>query len=255
VVITAGVDLATEPERTALATIDWSAGAAAVREVSVGVTDAEILSAVRDVDKLGIDCPLGWPDEFVEFFHQHHQGHAAGPEDVAGRDWRRRLAYRTTDRAVRAAIGLQPLSVAADRIGLTAMRAASLLGHLAADGRPVDRSGRGIVAEVYPAASLRCWDLPYRGYKRDEGSALRARLVVALTARAPWLDLGRHQQLCLDSDDALDAVVAALTSRAAALSLVATPNPDQVDSARREGWIMWPTCTLEALGETGPPLA
>ena len=57
--------------------------------------------------------------------------------------------------------GLTPLSVAADRIGLTAMRAAGTLSRLAAEGRPVDRAGNGIVVEVYPhlfgvGASLSC---------------------------------------------------------------------------------------------------
>ena len=44
------------------------------------------------------------------------------------------------------------------------MRCAGLLSKLASRGQPVDRAGTGAVAEVYPAASLKCWSLPYRGY-------------------------------------------------------------------------------------------
>jgi hypothetical protein len=86
---------------------------------------------------------------------------------------RRRLAYRATDRAVREATGLQPLSVAADRIGLTAMRAAGLLAGLATAGQPVDRTGSGIVLEVYPAASLYSWGLSHREYNGKERQSAR----------------------------------------------------------------------------------
>jgi hypothetical protein len=48
-----------------------------------------------------------------------------------------------------------PLSVATNRIGLAATRCAGLLARLAADGRPVDRAGTGVVVEVYPAAALK----------------------------------------------------------------------------------------------------
>ncbi len=45
------------------------------------------------------------------------------------------------------------LSVAADRIGLTTMSAANLLGGLAAERNPVERADAGVVG-LYPAASL-----------------------------------------------------------------------------------------------------
>lgn len=113
--ITAGVDLATEDSRTAMATIAWGDGRADVRSLSLGVTDAAIASAVGEVTKLGIDCPLGWPDDFLRFLTAHHKGSAVAPADVAGKELRRVLAYRETDRAVKVATGLQPLSLAADR--------------------------------------------------------------------------------------------------------------------------------------------
>ncbi len=111
--------------------------------------------------------PAGLPEDFLRFLQAHHTGQLVAPRDLAGRDWRRRLAYRATDRAVTARTGLRPLSVAADRIGLTPMRAAGLLAELAAQGRPVDRTGSGVVVEVYPAASLHRWGLPHQQYKSD----------------------------------------------------------------------------------------
>jgi hypothetical protein len=78
------------------------------------------------------------------------------PGGLTGRQWRRRLAWRVTDEVVRAETGLIPLSVAADRIGHTAMRCTGLLAQLARQGQPVDRCGRGVLVEVYPATSLKC---------------------------------------------------------------------------------------------------
>jgi predicted nuclease with RNAse H fold len=245
-VITVGVDLAAEAATTAMATVEWTTGSAEVSDMAVGVKDEEIVWAVASADKLGIDCPLGWPDMFVDFINEHHAGHVIRPTQVAGKAWRQRLAYRATDHAVRSTTGLIPLSVAADRIGLTAMRAAGLLADLAAAGRPVDRSGSGVVVEVYPAASLKCWKLPHRGYKGSKNREVRRGLVEQLAASAPWLRLGRSAELCVESDDALDAVIAALTARAALLGHVADALSLR-GQAEREGWIALPTGQLDAL--------
>lgn len=118
-----------------MAVLRWSVTGAAVQSLLLDVDDAAITNAATDADKLGIDCPLGWPDDFLLFLQEHHAGQLVAPQQVAGRDWRRKLAYRATDRAVRERTGLTPLSVAADRIGLTAMRAAGILSRLATAAR------------------------------------------------------------------------------------------------------------------------
>ncbi|MBK6871390.1 MAG: DUF429 domain-containing protein [Kineosporiaceae bacterium] len=251
--ITAGVDLATEPAKTATATITWTAGRAVVSSVLLGADDDDILNSIAGVDVLGIDCPLGWPDDFVAFLQAHHNGHVVAPVDVIGRDWRRRLANRATDRQVHLVCGVTPLSVAADRIALTAMRAAGILARLADEGRPVDRSGSGVVVEVYPAASLKIWQLPHQGYKRAENQLVREQLIASLLVAAPWLDLGSSSDLCVRSDDALDAVIAALTARAHKLGLTTTPAAGlQREQATREGWIALPTQPLSTLVRTPP---
>jgi predicted nuclease with RNAse H fold len=246
-VLTVGVDLAAEPAGTALATIEWSSGRAGLVGIHVGVEDRAIVDAVTEAGKAGVDCPLGWPAAFVEFVRAHHAGHVVAPTDVRGLAWRRRLAYRVTDEVVHRTVGRLPLSVAADRIGHTAMRAAALLAVLAERGCPVDRSGTGVVVEVYPAASLRVWGLPDRGYKRTANLPRLAELVDRLQTQAPWLDLGAYEARCRASDHAFDAVVAALTARATALGLATRPGREHLDTARTEGWIAVPTSSLNDL--------
>ena len=248
-VITVGVDLAAEPKGTAVALIDWSGRRAVVRDLVIGADDALVLSTIASADKIGIDCPLGWPVPFVEFISGHRAGHVAIPPGGSGRDWRRTLAYRVTDEAVHQLIGLQPLSVAADRIGHTAMRCAALLAKLEQLGQPVDRGGFGAVVEVYPAASLRQWGLPYRGYKGTRNAAVLADLLDALLAGAPWLGISEFDSLCRRSDHAIDAVVASLTARAAFLNLTTIPPPEQADLAAAEGWIAVPTSPLSELSQ------
>lgn len=248
-VITVGVDLAAEPKGTAVASIDWSGRRAVVRDLVIGADDALVLTTIASADKIGIDCPLGWPVPFVEFISGHRAGHVAIPPDGSGRDWRRTLAYRATDEAVHQLIGLQPLSVAADRIGHTAMRCAALLAQLEQLGQPVDRRGFGAVVEVYPAASLRQWRLPHRGYKGPRNAAILADLLDALLAAAPWLEISEFDSLYRRSDHAIDAVVASLTARAAFLNLTTTPPPEQAGLAAAEGWIAVPTSPLSELSQ------
>ncbi|MGP3959179.1 DUF429 domain-containing protein [Nonomuraea sp. 3N208] len=245
--VTVGVDLAAEAVRTAVAWLDWSAGRARLVRVEVGADDALIVEAVMSAGRAGIDCPLGWPDRFVDFITAHRAGHVSVPEGLAGRAWRRDLALRVTDQVVYEQTGLTPLSVSADRIGHATMRCAAVLAELARRGRPVDRRGGGVIVEVYPAACLKRWGLPYRGYKRAANLGELSRLVDRLLEAAPWLDLGEYEAICRASDDATDAVVSALAARASALGLVTVPTAEQAGVAATEGWIALPTTPLNSL--------
>ena len=69
--ITAGVDLAAMPERTALASIEWERTRAVIRDLVCPAGDDVILEAIERAGKTGIDCPLGWPDAFVDFVAAH----------------------------------------------------------------------------------------------------------------------------------------------------------------------------------------
>jgi predicted nuclease with RNAse H fold len=251
-VLTVGVDLAAEPVNTAVTRILWTSGRAEIQGLVIGADDAVLVAEIGAADKAGIDCPLGWPRRFVEFVAQHQADAFVAPVDVAGRDWRRLLANRETDLVTRDVIGLVPLSVAADRIGVAAMRCAGLQARLAAEGRPVDRSGAGVVVEVYPAAALKHWELPFRRYKGAVNAGVRDEMVDRLAAAAPWLRFAAFEEACRRSDHALDAVVAALNARAAALGRVTGPSVAQAAAARTEGWIALPTDSLAGLIHVRP---
>ncbi|WP_345477300.1 DUF429 domain-containing protein [Nesterenkonia rhizosphaerae] len=242
---TAGVDLAAGNKRTALAVIEWNPQGARVEQLTLNVDDAEIVRVAQQVAKVGIDCALGWPDEFVSFVSAHAKLTHAEPVD-GGMEWRRTLAYRETDRHVRLQTGRWPLSVSTDRLGLTAMRCAGLLGRLASSGLIVDRSGsRGVVVEVYPGATLRCWEWDLTDYRVNP--AVRRTLIQQMEREAPWIDFGSHAELMVTSGDAFDAVLAAFTARAAARGLCIPPPVEHRLRAEREGWIALPSCGLGAL--------
>jgi predicted nuclease with RNAse H fold len=241
---TVGVDLAAQAKHTAVAVIEWEDGRARVLDVEIPADDDALLRRSAHADKVGIDCPLGWPEPFVEFLCAHRVKAPRVPADGSGVQAWRLLAYRRTDEHVRTISGLVPLSVATDRIGLTAIRAARLQALLAQRGHDVDRSGSGLIVEVYPAAGLKLWGLPHNRYKgraRHEGLGA---LVDAVISAAPWLDLGDHEQLCRRSDHAFDAVVAALLARAAARGFTEMPEGADRATAAMEGWIALPSCTL-----------
>ncbi|KNC19723.1 branched-chain amino acid aminotransferase [Arthrobacter sp. RIT-PI-e] len=242
----AGVDLAAETRGTACALLDFSAPTVKI-EVRLGVPDADIAALAPSVQNLGIDCAFGWPDDFLAFLTRHAAGHPVAASEDQGMAWRRRLAYRATDRAVRELTGRWPLSVATDRLGLTALHCAVLLDHVGQTlGSPVDRAGGGVAVEVYPAATLRLWGFDTKGYKTD--ATVRGMLLETLAARAPWVafDAGTRE-LMVHSDDAFDAVVAALAARAHALGLTHPVPPECAAQAFREGWIALPAGRLEDL--------
>ena len=83
------------------------------------------------------------------------------------------LTMRRTDVFVHEQLRLTPLSVSADRIAHVAFRCAVLLAKLDAADAPVDRSGSGPVAEVYPAALAADPDLPALQVKVAAGGVVR----------------------------------------------------------------------------------
>jgi hypothetical protein len=234
-VLTVGVDLASQPARTAACQVRWVNDRAEVEELKVGVDDDRILELARLGDKLGIDVPLGWPDAFVTSVTAHH----------AGRAWpgssQRSLCFRETDRLVHRETRRPPLSVSSDRIAIPAMRAAAVLSVLAASGMLVDRAGRRVVVEVYPAAALRRWGLPASGYKGRDRQDQRRGLIQQLLARAVCLRPSAVVMAQCEADDnALDALIAALVARAAACGLCEPVPAEALPLAEKEGWIALP---------------
>ncbi len=159
-----GIDLAAEPPDTAACEIIWLADGARGRLYTDRLDDDRLLALIGSADKVGIDCPFGWPQPFVNAVVAHAHGQAWPGRGQPGPGHRRSLRYRLTDEIVHQQVGIWPLSVSTDRIGVTAMRCAALLDALAAVGQPVDRTSDGRAVEVYPAAALKYWGLPHQGY-------------------------------------------------------------------------------------------
>ncbi len=254
--ITAGVDLSSQTAGTASCVIEWSPGRAIVTHLKVDVDDRAITALIRSVDKLGIDVPLGWPLAFAKAVAQH-SSQGSWPVDYAHAD---ALAYRyrRTDLWVWKALRTSPpLSISTDRIAIPAMRAAAVLSGL---GQKVALDGSGVVVEVYPAAALRRWGFAWRGYKRKEQADARRLLVERVLGQtAAWLGVApAESELCLASDDAFDALVAALVARAVAAGLAEPIPAEESAAARKEGWIAVPReGSLDLLahglpGSTGP---
>ena len=237
---TLGIDLASQPENTAICTIEWAGGAAEVRTLLHGrprtSLDDAALREQFDAGhaKIAIDAPLGWPDPFVHAVAAHHRGEPwPVPHDLDG------LTRRATDRFVRDEAKKLPLSVSTDRIAYCAMRCAALLS-----GRDEPRDGSGLVVEAYPDAALRCWLKPsfdarpvptYKGVNaRDRRELLISRLLAGLGSD---FSIGGFRDACVASDDCLDALLCALVARAAAQNETIKPKTDeQVRLAPTEGW-------------------
>jgi hypothetical protein len=61
-----------------------------------------------------------------------------------------------------------------------------------------------------------------------------------MQGKARWLILGGYEDMCRNSDHAVDALIAALTARAATLELIKPLSAAQKVLAEAEGWIAIP---------------
>ena len=248
-----GIDLAAGSKNTYACVLKHTGGALGAEFVA-RCDDATLLELARKHKKVTVDAPFGWPNEFVGAVNAHRAGEGwPAPDDESPEIFRASLSFRVTDRVVMHT--RRPLSVSTDKLGVTAMRCAFLL-HRWSTARSVDRTGRGKFVEVYPAGALVRWGLAGSGYK-GKNHVARVALLDALLQRLGALELsGRDRALCEATDDALDALVAALVGRAALLGLTDPPPSAHRDTAAREGWIHMPLRgSLPFLGRTKPALA
>jgi predicted nuclease with RNAse H fold len=240
--VTIGIDLSADPKKTALCIVDWEARAVRLRMRPVH--DEHIVEEVRNADAAAIDVPLGWPDAFVDALRCHSEHLDWPPLGVEPPADRKPLRFRATDLHVQSA-GARPLSVSTDRIGVSAMRGARIQALLEGDGVAVDRSGMsGRLSETYPAAALRAWGLVCEGYKGKDGATVRVRLLQSLFAECGVFAPAAADCLSGCDDDDLDAFVCAVVARAVQLGNTNPPRPDELEVARREGWIHVPNAAL-----------
>lgn len=241
-----GVDISVDPAKTFVAVTEWTPTRAMVVEVRGGCDD-DTIAAYAERGLMGIDCALGWPDPFVEFVATAQRGleQPVLADDAAA--WRRSLSLRATDQFVFEATGQRPLSVSTDRLGVVAMRVASLLAQLRGSGAPITKDATDPrVVEVYPAAALRAWSIECRGYKKS--AEVRRGVVEALEAALPSLvwEAGTREW-CIEVDHALDALLASLVVRAVVLGRYTPPPVNLRDRALREGWIAVPSVAVAEL--------
>jgi predicted nuclease with RNAse H fold len=245
---TVGIDLAAQPKNTGICLVEWTGDEARILSAEANVSDSSILDLIEAADVSGIDAPLGWPDAFVEFIASQHKDEftaVAGDQD----EWRRNLAFRLTDLVITRdeELKARPLSVSTNLIAYPAFRAAALLAQVRDRGIPVDRSGAGRIVEVYPAAALKVWRQRYQSYKGRTGVIMRAIMLDDIKESAPWLNTNGFEADLVKSDHVLDALICAFVARAAATGRGTQPTDDQRARARREGWIVVPTCHFSEL--------
>lgn len=230
---TLGVDLAAGRATTAACVITWNQDQAVVDEPIRRLDDAQLLGLLVDLqpgDRAGVDCPFGWPIDFVDAIAAHADGQPWPGRGEDSAKYRARLRLRLTDRRVAAVARRPPLSVSFDKLGAAAARWAHLADALAARGRSVDRTGAGLVAEVYPAVARLRWNLSM------------SRSVAELKTALPSLQFADPSGVTAyeHNEHAFDALVAALVARAVALDLTELPRPSERPTAAIEGWIHLP---------------
>jgi hypothetical protein len=266
-----GIDLASTPERTgvALLTVRGLPGdrraRASIVEPDFVADDAHLISLITGDDVVGLDAPLGWPDDFVAAIAAHHAFRSWPVVNDVAAPPRESLRLRRTDRRVRdLKLGSTPLSVSSDFIGVVAMRAALLQSAWWGGCEPRDGTGRLI--ETYPAAALRQWGflakrgVRYKGGPKDsrerEVEQRRAMISAIREKGASWLNV--DDDLCagaLKSDHIFDALICAVVALAATAKLTAFPlTPVDRDAARREGWIHVPTGAFDDLADAAQNL-
>ena len=275
-----GVDLAAQPDNTALCEITISNRVPEVTRLEEDCDDTLLMAAFRrcNIERIGIDSPFGWPIAFVNALSKH--GSRAGfydwprndPEVYAGPQGKsteeyRDLKYRATDLVVWKRVK-KPISVAVNSLGSVAIRNASLLSRADAEGLSVDRSGRtGRFVEVYPGAAFAQWDIDTTGYKKkkeDGGEQARVEVLKQVKARARVLEFNDEiRQNLSESDHVVDAFASAIVALMAEIDHRIAPEredpkrltypipPGMEELAKREGWIALPTKkSLERLEES-----
>ena len=246
---TVGVDLSATKAYTASVAIEWENGGALVAEPVIGIGREELACYLARGDWIGIDAPFGWPQPMIAALHAYRS------EEPWPEPEKESFRFRRSDRHLQDIVlaeteeTLWPISVASDRLAMTACRSAQLREDgFKSSGRRFDRAGADRILEVHPRAALLLWGLNHKGYKTSRDSSrraaeaeARAALLAAIEAKAPWLGwVEGAREACVERDDALDAVLAALVARAGALGLTKAPPIEDLQLARLEGWAHLP---------------
>lgn len=233
-----GIDAAVASEKTGVAIALQTNDQWRLEDIRCGKRNQSIADLVLSlIDPtlpvlVAMDAPLGWPTPLRSALSTHRAG---DPIDL---DPRFDFA-RETDRFVREKVGLKPIDIGADRIARTAAAALGLIAELRKglnQALPLivtpAQATQGGVIEVYPAATLKQRNLPYRQYKKPEMTQVRREIATAISEELPF-KLGID--CAIDSDHCLDAAICVL----AAIDFLAKQchEPPRLDLLQTEGWI------------------
>ena len=233
-----GVDMATEPRKTAVSVARPVTTGLVVEDSFVPLSGEELVRrltgemAAANRVLLAIDAPLGWPAAFSQILSTHH----AGSPIPCDRDV---FFARETDHFVARELGKNPLAVGSNYIARTAHAALSLLEQLRLEascalqmGWQPRFPGPEAVIEVYPAGTLASRGLPASGYKGPRMRLERERILAAVRRD---VDVKVSAASIVTSDHVLDSVLCVL----AGIDFLEgrCPAPTDGELARKEGWI------------------
>lgn len=236
-----GIDCATEDKNVGLARGRLADGGIQVSEALSNFKAGEALLTLRRwIDPgtptlVAVDAPLGWPQQMGETLVNHKAGEPMAVEA-------NQLFRRRTDVYIKERLSQQPLDVGADRIARTAHRALRLLGELGtALSQPISLAWKpslhGVTAiEVYPAATLISYGIPARCYKDEGGTNARTNIVNRLDDHITLSD-EQSRLACVADADVLDAVVCILAGADFLRERAVAPREQDMEVARKEGWI------------------
>lgn len=247
-----GIDCAAQPKNVGIALGRRSRGVTSVETVRpdkrigwdglVRHTAELIENEASSPTLIALDAPLGWPRALAEVLPAHLAGRA--PRFTATEMFRRR-----TDDVVKEKLNKRPLDVGADKIARATHAALQFLDSLReATGLAVPLAWSpghvtGVSAiEVYPAATLIAHGLPSRGYKKSENE--RRKLANGLADIVS--EAARNEMVACD--DLLDAVACVIAGFDFAEGSVVEPTGEELEQAKREGWIWFRTSRSRAGG-------
>jgi predicted nuclease with RNAse H fold len=214
-----GIDLAASPQNCGVCVLRDDT----VEHVGCGSKFDEhpdwIVGHCARADVVAVDVPFGWPKPFIKALAGYEIGAALNRD-------RKPYLRRITDVFVtealpdhlrREAKPPNPMAVAADKLGVTAMVGTILLNALSSKFRlsPRESGVSQAVVEVYPAASLWAWGLSHKGFKGSDEDARNRRSEILEKLKVFFgLEVAvRDTETLVRSDHCFDALVATLTAR------------------------------------------
>ena len=181
---------------------------------------------------IAMDAPLGWPSSMGHALYNHNAG---DPIQIESNN----MFRRETDRFIKRKIGKQSLDVGADRIARTAHSALNIIDEIRKHtNREVtlvwdETDIRGVnLIEVYPAATLDCYNIVSKGYKESNKYDVRKVIIEALSNH---IIIETNRDMILHNADALDSVICLLAAKDFIMGNVLYP--DNIELAKKEGWI------------------